>query len=103
MALVNVPRFVFGIWLIYFVQDYPKGIVPLSEFQNLIRRKANPFDSPTDSSLSSSPSSSDEELYTHALSLQTPIAPVQALRKAPPPPPPSRSTKPAESHDSLSS
>ncbi|KAG6842013.1 hypothetical protein C0991_003539 [Blastosporella zonata] len=59
-----------------------------------IRRKANPFDSPDDSPLSSSPSSSDEELYTDALSLPTPMAPTQAHRKPPPPPPPPRSTKP---------
>ncbi|KAF9464340.1 inositol polyphosphate phosphatase [Collybia nuda] len=66
--------------------DNPGGVVTMSEFQNHNRHLGNPFDSPTDSSLSSSPSSSDEELYTHAFSLQTPIAPVQATRKPPPPP-----------------
>ncbi|KIJ70155.1 hypothetical protein HYDPIDRAFT_35582 [Hydnomerulius pinastri MD-312] len=40
----------------------------------------NPFDSPGDSPLSSSPSS-DEELYSHAADLPTPITPVQATRK----------------------
>jgi len=72
--------------------EHPGGIVPLSEFQKPGRRGGNPFNSPPDSPLSSSPSSSDEELYTHALSLQAPIAPTQASRK--PPPPPVRSTKP---------
>ncbi|KAG6916702.1 hypothetical protein DXG01_005651 [Tephrocybe rancida] len=72
----------------------PGGVLPLHEFQRILaRRKTNPFDSPDDSPLSSSPSSSDEELYTDALSLPTPMAPTQAPRKPPPPPPP-RSTKP---------
>ncbi|KAF5388077.1 hypothetical protein D9615_000583 [Tricholomella constricta] len=75
--------------------ECPGGVLPLYEFQRSpTRRKTNPFDSPDDSPLSSSPTSSDEELYTDALSLPTPMAPVQALRKPPPPPPPSRSTKP---------
>lgn len=73
--------------------ECPGGVVPIHEFQNPSRRKANPFDSPADSPLSSSPTSSDEELYTHALTLQTPMAPVPAARKPPPPPPP-RSAKP---------
>ncbi|GLB34014.1 putative inositol polyphosphate phosphatase, catalytic domain homologues [Lyophyllum shimeji] len=77
--------------------DCPGGVLPLYEFQRSpTRRKANPFDSPDDSPLSSSPTSSDEELYTDALSLPTPMAPVQAARKPPPPPPP-HSTKPATS------
>ncbi|KAJ7590659.1 inositol polyphosphate phosphatase [Mycena floridula] len=70
------------------------GTVPLSELDPSKHLGGNPFDSPAESSLSSSPSSSDEELYTHALSLPTPMAPVQ--RKPPPPIPPSRS-KPTES------
>ncbi|KIK93453.1 hypothetical protein PAXRUDRAFT_145071 [Paxillus rubicundulus Ve08.2h10] len=41
---------------------------------------ANPFDSPGDSPMSSCPSS-DEELYSHAADLPTPITPVQATRK----------------------
>ncbi|KAG5648880.1 hypothetical protein DXG03_000229 [Asterophora parasitica] len=75
--------------------DCPGGVLPLYEFQRSpTRRKANPFDSPNDSPLSSSPTSSDEELYTDALSLPTPLEPAQATRKPPPPPPPPRSTKP---------
>ncbi|KAF8165492.1 inositol polyphosphate phosphatase [Crassisporium funariophilum] len=69
--------------------DYPAGVVPIIELQGLdLYRRNNPFDSPTESSLSSSPSSSDEELYTNALSLQTPMAPVQATVRRPAPPPP---------------
>ncbi|KAG6878601.1 hypothetical protein C0993_003056 [Termitomyces sp. T159_Od127] len=75
--------------------DCPGGVLPIHEFRRtLTRRKTNPFDSPDDSPLSSSPTSSDEELYTDALTLPTPMAPIQAQRKPPPPPPPSRSTKP---------
>ncbi|KAG6809425.1 hypothetical protein H0H92_000296, partial [Tricholoma furcatifolium] len=75
--------------------DCPAGLLPLHEFQRIpARRKTNPFDSPDDSPLSSSPTSSDEELYTDALSLPTPMAPTQISKKTPPPPPPPRSTKP---------
>ncbi|KAG6833956.1 hypothetical protein H0H87_007967 [Tephrocybe sp. NHM501043] len=75
--------------------DCPDGVLPIHEFQRIpARRKTNPFDSPDDSPLSASPSSSDEELYTDALSLPTPMAPTHAHRKPPPPPPPPRSTKP---------
>ncbi|OBZ76240.1 Inositol-1,4,5-trisphosphate 5-phosphatase 1 [Grifola frondosa] len=75
--------------------EHPDGIfVPRSPKNGPSRRHANPFSSSSDSSLSSSPSSSEEELY-HALSLQTPMAPVQAVRRPPPPPPPPRSTKPS--------
>src|ERR1700728_1006913 len=67
---------------------HPNGVfsVPTKESDG----ESNPFNSPSESSLSSSPSSSDEELYTHAQALQTPMQPA---RKFPPPPPP-RSTKP---------
>jgi synaptojanin len=68
--------------------DHPNGIFPIADVEVLSRpRRGNPFDSPIDSPLSSSPSSSEDELYTHALSLQTPIAPTQATRRPPPPPP----------------
>jgi synaptojanin len=69
------------------VSGYPKGLVPMTEFLMLGDRKlaVNPFDSPEASSLSSSPSTSDEELYNDALGLQTPVTP--QLRKPPPPPP----------------
>jgi hypothetical protein len=67
--------------------DHPNGVFPI-DIEALNRhRRGNPFDSPIDSPLSSSPSSSEDELYTHALSLQAPIAPTQAARKPPPPPP----------------
>ncbi|TFK43681.1 phosphatidylinositol phosphate phosphatase [Crucibulum laeve] len=74
--------------------DRPDGAVPISELLKLDTavRKGNPFDSPEDSPLSS-PSTSDEELYTHALTLQTPMAPVPAGRRPPPPPPPPRPTE----------
>jgi hypothetical protein len=73
--------------------DCPGGVLPLYKYQNTVNHKTNPFDSPFNSSISSSPSSSDEELYTDALSLQTPMAPVQATRKPPPPPPSPRPVK----------
>ncbi|KAJ7648494.1 DNase I-like protein [Mycena rosella] len=71
--------------------EYPNGAISMSELRNLKPGATNPFDSPGESPLSSS-SSSDEELYTDALTLQTPIAPVKAAaaRKPPPPPPPPR-------------
>ncbi|KAF8646385.1 hypothetical protein AX16_007251 [Volvariella volvacea WC 439] len=65
--------------------DMPNGVIPISEFRKMEQQfSSNPFHSPEDSPLSPSPSSSDEELYHHALTLQTPIAPT----KKPPPPPP---------------
>ncbi|KAK0230560.1 inositol polyphosphate phosphatase [Armillaria fumosa] len=74
--------------------DLPQGVVPISEFNVSPSRhyaRRNPFDE--ESPLSSSPSSSDEELFTHALTLQTPLEPVPAPRKPPPPPPPLRTIK----------
>ncbi|KDQ64344.1 hypothetical protein JAAARDRAFT_27972 [Jaapia argillacea MUCL 33604] len=76
---------------------HPNGVFPILIPESAIegrQRSSNPFDSPDDS-LASSPSTSDEELYANALSLQTPIAPTQSIpRKPPPPPPPPRTTKP---------
>jgi len=75
--------------------DHPNGVFPILDVEALSRPcRGNPFDSPIDSPLSSSPSSSEDELYTHALSLQTPIAPTQATRRPAPPPP--RKITPAE-------
>ncbi|KZT29277.1 DNase I-like protein [Neolentinus lepideus HHB14362 ss-1] len=74
--------------------DHPNGVFPT--FDSSIapaRQSGNPFDSPTDSPLSASPSSSDEELYARALQLQTPMAPTLSGRKPPPPPP--RNSKPS--------
>ncbi|KAG7449414.1 inositol polyphosphate phosphatase [Guyanagaster necrorhizus] len=71
--------------------DLPQGMVPISEFNDTPSRhsaRRNPFDEESPSS--SSPSSSDEELFTHALTLQTPLEPAPAPRKPPPPPPPLR-------------
>ncbi|TFK71771.1 inositol polyphosphate phosphatase [Pluteus cervinus] len=69
------------------VPDMPNGLIPISEFRKTDQpTSTNPFDSPGDSPLSASPSSSDEELFHHALSLPTPILPVK--KNAPPPPPP---------------
>lgn len=68
--------------------DHPNGVVPASADIDLsVPQRGNPFDSPLDSPLSASPSSSDEELFNHALALQTPMVPA----KKPPPPPPPRS------------
>ena len=73
--------------------DHPNGIFPLSDMEALSRPlRGNPFDSPVNSPLSSSPSSSEDELYTHALSLQTPIVPTPATRRPAPLPP----SKPSE-------
>ncbi|KAG2156260.1 SacI homology domain-containing protein [Suillus clintonianus] len=69
--------------------EHSKGIFPISIAHLLESDTANPFDSPEESPFSSSPSSSDEELYSHAMGLQSPITPV---RKPPPPPPRSRYT-----------
>ncbi|KAJ7228451.1 inositol polyphosphate phosphatase, partial [Mycena pura] len=80
--------------------EYPNGAVLSSEIRTLKPGATNPFDSPEESPLSSS-SSSDEELYTDALTLktdelvlQTPMSPVKAaVARKPPPPLPRR--KPA--------
>ncbi|PPQ77402.1 hypothetical protein CVT25_010984 [Psilocybe cyanescens] len=77
--------------------DCPAGVIPIPELQKLdLYRRNNPFDSPSISPVSSSPSSSDEELYSHALALQTPIAPVQTATRRPAPAPP---TRPSILHD----
>ncbi|KAH8118625.1 inositol polyphosphate phosphatase [Phellopilus nigrolimitatus] len=79
--------------------DHPDGVYATEEVLSKARDvPSNPFDSAPNSPLSS-PSSSDEELYTDALSLVTPTV-VPPRRKPVPPPPPSRSTKPVlTSHD----
>ncbi|KAK2466082.1 hypothetical protein APHAL10511_001724 [Amanita phalloides] len=71
--------------------DCPNGVVPISRFLELEGRKSstNPFDSPG-ASLSSSPSTSDEELYNDALSIQSLQALVPPRHRKPPPPPPPR-------------
>ncbi|KAF9006532.1 DNase I-like protein [Cyathus striatus] len=77
-------------------QGQPPSLIPISELVKCISdapAHGNPFNSPPDSLRSSSPSSSEDELYTHALSLQTPIAPIQAAKRPPPPPP--RQAKPS--------
>lgn len=76
--------------------DHPNGVFIVTDAEEARYRSANPFDSPTDSPLSSSPSLSDEELYTAAL--QDPLTPAQVavpaiVRK--PPPLPSRARKPS--------
>ncbi|KAF8504208.1 DNase I-like protein [Gautieria morchelliformis] len=50
----------------------------------LDNKTANPFDSSDGSTVASSPSSSDEELYNHAQKLQSPMIPA---KKSPPQPP----------------
>ncbi|KAF5322195.1 hypothetical protein D9619_000489 [Psilocybe cf. subviscida] len=75
--------------------DLPGGVVPITDIHHMdLYRRSNPFDSP--SPVSSSPSSSDEELYSHALTLQTPMSPVQTPARRPAPPPPPHITKPTE-------
>ncbi|KAI0796871.1 DNase I-like protein [Abortiporus biennis] len=75
--------------------SHPNGIFPVQTIPPRSPRNHpyNPFDSDT-SSISSSPSSSEEELYHE---LQKPLSPVQtsntSTRRAPPPPPP-RISKP---------
>jgi hypothetical protein len=77
--------------------DHPNGVFPIIAYQSLESRgSGNPFDSHDDSPLSSSPSSSDEELYTDAAALPDPITPMQSIRK-PAPPPPSAYHKPTSS------
>ncbi|PPQ65581.1 hypothetical protein CVT26_000530 [Gymnopilus dilepis] len=74
--------------------DSPDGVVQIAEIQKLdLYRKNNPFESPSVSPLSSSPSSSDEELYSHAVTLQTPLEPTQTTGRRPAPPPPPRPPK----------
>jgi len=61
---------------------------PNGKFHVLIdKTRQNPFDTSDESSVGSSPSSSDEELYSHAQKLQTPMVPSQ---RTPPPPPRSK-------------
>ncbi|KAH6915044.1 phosphatidylinositol phosphate phosphatase [Coprinopsis sp. MPI-PUGE-AT-0042] len=65
--------------------DLPQGIIPLSSFPRLDTSfQANPFDSRNSSPLSASPTTSDEELYTHALTLQTPMVPTHSSGHSPP-------------------
>ncbi|KAL0573125.1 Inositol-1,4,5-trisphosphate 5-phosphatase 1 [Marasmius crinis-equi] len=72
-------------------EGLPRGVIPISQINSSARRHhSNPFDSPPDSPLSSSPTSSDEELYTHAQTLP-PLTP-SVVRKPPPPPPPPRTS-----------
>ncbi|KIY47483.1 DNase I-like protein [Fistulina hepatica ATCC 64428] len=81
--------------------EYPNGKLPVAELQALSMsqrpNQTNPFDSPVESPLSSSPSSLDEELYTDALTLHRPPSVVQAttplpVQRRPPPPLPARSS-----------
>ncbi|THH12240.1 hypothetical protein EW145_g127 [Phellinidium pouzarii] len=73
-------------------EEHPDGIYASEELLSKARDfPSNPFDSASNTPLSS-PSSSDEELYTDALSLAAPT--VVLYPKRTPPLPPSRSTKP---------
>ncbi|KAI5119506.1 hypothetical protein M0805_002442 [Coniferiporia weirii] len=73
--------------------DHPDGVYATEDLlSNVQDFPPNPFESSSSTSLSS-PSSSDEELYTDALTLAAPTM-VPTTRK-PPPPPPSRNTKPS--------
>jgi hypothetical protein len=78
------------------ISDHPDGVYATEDALDYSSHApSNPFDE-TDSL--SSPSSSDEELYTDALAQQTPT---KMSRKAPPPPPP-RSAKPSQINQSQS-
>ena len=70
--------------------EHPDGIYATED--HLLRppnAPPNPFDSDSNTTLSS-PSSSCEELYNDAVAQTTP----HAISRKPPPPPPPRSTKP---------
>ncbi|KAL0949308.1 hypothetical protein HGRIS_009384 [Hohenbuehelia grisea] len=68
--------------------DHSNGIFTVEQLTKAPRpQTANPFEA-YESSIESSPTSSDDELFTHAAALQTPIVPVPTTRKPPPPPPP---------------
>ncbi|CAK5262838.1 unnamed protein product [Mycena citricolor] len=73
------------------------GAVSEVEIRHLRTGVTNPFELSDSDSISSS-SSSDEELYTDALTLHAPISPVQSAipRKMPPPPPPRKKPPPVE-------
>ncbi|TFL05727.1 DNase I-like protein [Pterulicium gracile] len=77
-------------------KDAPDGALPLESLQpppGRLGRNGNPFNSPPDSLLASSVSSSDEELYTDAFALPAPITPsAAAVSRRPPPPPPGRTS-----------
>lgn len=76
----------------YCASEHPDGVYATEDVLAKFRdTPANPFEISTDTPLSS-PSSSDEELYTDALQLTTPTI-VPAQRKPPPPPPPIRNVK----------
>ncbi|KAF8827001.1 hypothetical protein HHX47_DHR5000604 [Lentinula edodes] len=69
-------------------EHLPNGVLPILSFNShLYRHSKNPFDEDgsVDSPLSSSPSSSDEELYSAAI--MTPDRPTPVTRKHPSPPP----------------
>ncbi|TFK55545.1 DNase I-like protein [Heliocybe sulcata] len=80
--------------------DHPNGVfIAFDNGTSPARQTRNPFDSPTDSPMSASPSSSDDELYARALELQTPMAPTMSGRKPPPPPPPRNKKPSTQDHD----
>ena len=80
--------------------ETPAGVISLTDIQKLdLYKRKNPFESPYASPLSSSPSSSDEELYSHALTLHAPMAPVQTSTRRPAPAPPPRSSKSADAQE----
>ncbi|XP_006460370.1 hypothetical protein AGABI2DRAFT_150338 [Agaricus bisporus var. bisporus H97] len=73
--------------------DGPGGVVSITEIQHMnLTRRGNPFESPIESPLSASPTTSDEELYNSALALQVPLVPVPVGARRPPPPPPRSSS-----------
>jgi hypothetical protein len=65
---------------------YPDGLVDLPEPEQGVNTPKNPWDSPNLSL--PSPSSSDEELYTHAIQIQS-----DGPKKPPPPPIPAKPTQ----------
>jgi hypothetical protein len=78
---------------------HPNGVFDLGDYDpdDSSGTQTNPWDSPRGSrpsSLHSSPSPSDDELYKNAVTASRGHSNKPA-KKAPPPPPPSRATKPS--------
>jgi hypothetical protein len=75
---------------------HPNGVFDVDE-TNTDEAHTNPWDSPGvshPSTLHSSPSTSDDELYQHAVNESRKYAGIVSAKK-PPPPPPSRATNPS--------
>jgi hypothetical protein len=89
-----------AIWIFvakYSPSGHPNGVFDIDEI-NTEEAHTNPWDSPGvshPSTLHSSPSTSDDELYQHAVNESRKYGGIVSAKKPPPPPPPSRATKPS--------